>query len=221
MPVRKKTTRTRRLNENVVSDLRAWIRSGEPWTIYGFGSREPIFGDGDVKGLIDITFDFSLDLCRNGDDEEMFKLLWQELGDDILAEHIKYDPGTRPAGWWRFAPEADEARRMVEIVDEDDGEAYQQEETERAYLERNELLTDYEKELFARFGEVIRVRRAAAATIANCEECWNIARATAADIGFDLLGAIKFEKFWIPRALFFVCQHRECLHGNDCIFDEI
>jgi hypothetical protein len=44
-------------------------------------------------------------------DEGSQRALWEELTDDIVREHLKYSPGTRPWGWRKW--EAPELRRVV------------------------------------------------------------------------------------------------------------
>jgi hypothetical protein len=43
-------------------------------------------------------------------DEELAEA-WEDLGDDLMAEHIAQHPGSRPGGFWRF--DAPEPRRQV------------------------------------------------------------------------------------------------------------
>lgn len=106
MPKRKETTRAKRLNEQVLNSLREIVLSGTPWTKAGF---DGIAGDSDVYGLISGHFFFPK-YC-SPDDEESQRVLWDELKEDIVREHIKYSPGTRPSGWWRW--ERPELRRVV------------------------------------------------------------------------------------------------------------
>ena len=55
MPKRKETTRSKRLNEQVLNSLREIVLSGTPWTKAGF---DGIAGDSDVYGLISGHFFF-------------------------------------------------------------------------------------------------------------------------------------------------------------------
>jgi hypothetical protein len=114
MPARK--TLARRASADL-QKLREIIASGKPWTQKGgeFG------GYFDVYGLISgHFFDFALHYCREHDEGSQ-RELWLELGGDILAQHVKHAPGTRPWGWWKW--EAPEMRRVVGIdrdPDDDD-----------------------------------------------------------------------------------------------------
>jgi len=44
-------------------------------------------------------------------DEELAKQAWDEVGEQITAEHIAHSPGSRPWAWWHFS--APEPRRVV------------------------------------------------------------------------------------------------------------
>jgi hypothetical protein len=167
MPVRKKTSLSKRLNQRVLDEMRETIASGAPWEKGGGNRGQGFF---DVFGLVSGSFfDFGLRYCQQHDEESQ-KALWQELRQEILAEHIKRQPGTRPWGWWKF--DAPQMRRVIG-VDKDtvgeesglpafedpslpghfkenyfgrpnvcDGFVY---ETEGAYLARLKLLTAEEK----------------------------------------------------------------------------
>jgi hypothetical protein len=220
MPRRKPRTRARRLADKNLGPLRDWIRSGAPWRRYGFST---IAGGAEVHGLIDgCFFDFALHYMASQNDMDTAREIWDLLKDDILPQHIRHAPGSRPRGWWLFEPEAAEARRVVDVVDDDGEVCGETDETERAYLERNGLLTPWEQEIFAKFGDVVRVRRAPAHSIANCGPCWQDAKEIAEDLGFDLDAAMdSAEKFWVPAVLYLVCDHEPRYHGNDSIFQEV
>jgi hypothetical protein len=55
-------------------------------------------------------YDFALHYCKQHDEESQHAI-WEELKDDIVREHIKYSPGTRPWGWWKW--EAPEMHRVI------------------------------------------------------------------------------------------------------------
>jgi hypothetical protein len=50
---------------------------------------------------------------------------WERYGDEIVAEWVEQQPGSRPWGWWRF--EAPEVRQRVDGVHPFDDPSYQQE----------------------------------------------------------------------------------------------
>jgi hypothetical protein len=104
MPIRRETSKARRLNEKAMEQLREIVRSG------GGGPGGPGGGtSGDIYGLITGHF-YETQHCRK-DDEESQRALWDELKDDILAEHVKRSPGSRPWAWWKW--EATEMRRVM------------------------------------------------------------------------------------------------------------
>ena len=106
MPKRKQTTRSKRLNDQVLESLRQLILSGTPWTKRGLGADS---GGGDIHGFIS-GHCFFPNYCSE-DDKESQRALWEDLKDDIVREHIKQSPETRPSGWWRW--ERPELRRVV------------------------------------------------------------------------------------------------------------
>jgi hypothetical protein len=245
MPVRRKLARQQTLSTRVIEQLRAIVRAGEPW-----GDAKHSAGFFDVHGLIaGDWFGFAHYVKEN--DVEAQRFLWDELKDDIMDEHIKRAPLTRPWGWWEF--EAPEKRRVVcRDSDEDDqgnGEddsrlpAFEDPElpehfkrlsfglpcvydgflyeSQYTYLQRLNLLTPAEKEISEKYGNVVMVRRALSSFVRDCAPCWQTARAIAAEIGFDLDAQIKGDNFWIPAELFFACDHEEHFHGEDSIFDEV
>ena len=140
-------------------------------------------------------------------DDETIRALWSELQDDILQQHVRRRPGTRPSAWWRW--EAPEPRRTVELIDEDDGEPYEGEESQHAYLTRLNLLTPIEKEIFDKYGDIV-LARISSGMFGKCDQCWTEARAAAKKIGFDLDAAVlPCDSFWLPTRLIFDCEHRE------------
>ncbi|HJU18585.1 MAG TPA: hypothetical protein VJ770_19205 [Stellaceae bacterium] len=44
-------------------------------------------------------------------DAEELPVLWEAIRDDVIAEHVRNYPGTRPRGWWAF--DAPEPRRKL------------------------------------------------------------------------------------------------------------
>jgi hypothetical protein len=115
MPARKPLAR--RANADL-QKLREIIASGAPWT----KPMERSPGYFDVYGLVHgHFFDFALHYCKQHDEESQ-RVLWEDLKGDIICEHLKYLPGTRPWGWWKW--EAPEMRRVVGVdrdPDDDDG----------------------------------------------------------------------------------------------------
>ena len=110
MPKRKGVTQASRFNDKAIVALKEIIAQGQPWT--ESNERRP-HGFFDLFGLIRGSFfGFALHYCHE-DDEESQERLWQALRDDILGEHIKHAPCTRPWAWWRF--DAPETRRVVGI----------------------------------------------------------------------------------------------------------
>ena len=88
--------------------MRETIASGAPWEKGGGNRGQGFF---DLLGLVTgHFFDFGLHFCQEHDEESQ-KALWQELRQEILAEHIKRRPRTRPWGWWKF-----EARQMRRVI---------------------------------------------------------------------------------------------------------
>ncbi|MEW6299907.1 MAG: hypothetical protein AB1671_19625 [Thermodesulfobacteriota bacterium] len=70
---RKKTTRTRRVNED---GLRAYLLTGHDF-------------------FDELTHEIM-------SDEALLKAYWQRWRDELLAERILTHPATRPAGWWWY-----------------------------------------------------------------------------------------------------------------------
>jgi hypothetical protein len=104
MPIRRETSKARRLNEKAMEELRQIIRSG------GAGPGGPGGGtSGDIHGLITGHF-YDPQHCQK-DDEESQRLLWSELKDAILAEYVKRSPCSRPWAWWKW--ETTEMRRVI------------------------------------------------------------------------------------------------------------
>ncbi len=90
------------------------------------------------------------------------KAAWEFHREDILAEHIRDHPGTRPWGWWEF--ESTEPRLQIRDGPEAVGDRFYlgkpsgftdvppdgMFESELAYLTRLELLTESELRLIER-----------------------------------------------------------------------
>jgi hypothetical protein len=83
-------------------------------------------------------------------DDESESLAWSIHGEQLLAEHIAANPGTRPKAWWKFdAPDpyppyidpADEGRYPPGVLKMVDGEPVCVTQDEADYLRRNGLLT--------------------------------------------------------------------------------
>lgn len=55
------------------------------------------------------------------DNEPLWRSLWETYGDELTAEHIHRNPGTRPKGWWKFTHDRDleplEGEAQVETLD--------------------------------------------------------------------------------------------------------
>lgn len=228
MPRRKQKLRNHRVNDRTLQCLRDSIAAGYPW----LHQRRKVDGFYDLLGLVFGRW-YGFSDYIDEDDSESVESIWSALRADIIAEHAKRRPGTRPAKWWTY--DSSEPRRRlggVGIVDgrlyfgvpshyrECDPDDYPEFETERAYLERLKLLTPVEKEIFRKFGDVEFVR-ISSGDFGKCESCWNKARALADKIGFDLTVAQPYEKFWLPTKLLFACSHSEIYSGvsYDGIFD--
>jgi hypothetical protein len=218
---RQKQLRQKQISASAIEQLRELVNSGVIWTKGGLphGPR----GTPEARGLASgIFFSFSLHFCDSEDDRETQEFLWRELQPDILREHIRYSPLTRPWGWWQF--EAPEERRLLKIgtnysvgilngediraplEDPEDGEEIY--ETDFQYLTRLNLLTREEKSIVKKYGSVRRVS-VSQGEFGKCRSCWEKAYEIAAKIGFDLKAALGASKFWIPEALFFDCLHFE------------
>jgi hypothetical protein len=113
----KRTVRSRTATGDL-QKLRQIIANGEPWT----RKRGELSGYSDVYELVSGHFyDCTLHYCHEHDEDSQ-RALWEELKDDIVREHLKYSPGTRPWAWWKW--EAPEMRRVVGVdrdPDDDDG----------------------------------------------------------------------------------------------------
>jgi len=199
MPRKKVRALRKGISDRVIERLREMIRSGIIWTDDGL--PHVCLGDGDVWGLMSgCFFEFCLDFCTTEKDEETKKLLWEKLRDDIVREHVKFIPTTRPWAWWEW--EKPEPLRMVE--DPEDDEPIH--ETQAEYLRRLGLLTPEEKIIVRKYERIAYVS-ISQGDFGKCAPCWDKASTTASELDFDLNASIKFQKFWIPRALFFHCEH--------------
>jgi hypothetical protein len=83
-------------------------------------------------------------------------------------------------------------------------------ETEHAYLTRLGLLTPIEKEIFAKYGDIV-FARVSSGIFGQCQGCWTQAREAAKEIDFNLDAAVLpyGDIFWLPSDLIFECEHRE------------
>jgi hypothetical protein len=201
MPRRRQKTRNRRVSDLVIERLRQAIAVGVPWV-----TRDDMAGRMELLGLVSGHW-YGLSHFVDEDDDDSIRELWHMLRDDILEQHTKRRPGTRPSAWWRF--QATELRRTVELIDDEDGEPYEAEESQREYLTRMDLLTPIEKEIFDKYGDIV-LARISSGMFGKCEFCWTAARAAAKKIGFDLDAAVlPCDSFWLPTRLIFDCEHRE------------
>lgn len=125
MPRRKETTRARRLNDQVIEQLRQAINRGIPWHPPPVGV--PCRGYADLIFLVDGLFYPITDYIAK-DDRATQAEIWSALREDIIAQHIKHSPGSRTAAWWRL----------------EDREPREKGEDERDYLKRLNLLTQTE-----------------------------------------------------------------------------
>jgi hypothetical protein len=92
----------------VIERLRASIAAGHPWLHEK--SNERFEDQFDLLGLVSgHWYGFSHFIDENDDDS--IRELWETLRDEILTEHAKRRPGTRPSAWWRW--EALELRRVL------------------------------------------------------------------------------------------------------------
>jgi hypothetical protein len=132
MPVRSETGKAKRLNQKIIENLRELVRSGVPWVQPG----DPLpRGYCDLLALVTGLFYFT-DFIRitnpkHGaeEDRETQLFLWSELRQDIIDEHIKHRPGTRPWSWWHL----------------EDRELQREGESEASYLKRLRLLLPGER----------------------------------------------------------------------------
>ena len=125
-------------------------------------------GRGRHEGISDSTIRYLLTGAWPVDDDWLDEFVtseaeiaadWRELGADLVAEHVKAHPGTRPAGWWMF--DSPEPRRRLggtgepfedsfarglpefwESIDRADPPRF---ESEAAYLARHNLLSTSER----------------------------------------------------------------------------
>jgi hypothetical protein len=66
--------------------------------------------------------------------DDVLRAAWESLREELIAEHVAAQPGTRPWGWWRFDSPERPARRLMT-------------ESDIAYLRRlNRLTGDEESE---------------------------------------------------------------------------
>jgi hypothetical protein len=201
MPRRRQKTRNRRLSDSAIGQLRQAIAVGVPWV-----TRDDMGGRMELLGLISGCW-YGLSHLIDENDDDSIRALWSEFHDEILEQHTRRRPGTRPSAWWRY--EAPEPRRTVELIDEDDGEPYEAEESQREYLTRMDLLTPIEKEIFDKYGDIV-LARISSGMFGKCDQCWKKARAAAKKIDFNLdAQVLPYNNFWLPSDLIFDCLHRE------------
>ena len=133
MPIRSEIGKARRLNQRIIEDLRELVRSGVPWVQPGDALPR---GYCDLLALVTGLFYFTdfiqiKNPQRGGEEDRETQLfLWSELREDIINEHIKHQPGTRPWAWWRL----------------EDREPQREAKSETSYLKRLCLLLPGEKQ---------------------------------------------------------------------------
>jgi hypothetical protein len=147
MPIRSETGKAKRLNQKIIDELRELVRCGVPWV----QPHDPLpRGYCDLLALVTGLFYFT-DFIRvtnpkrgAEEDRETQLFLWSELRQDILDEHIRRKPCSRPWGWWHL--EDRESLRVIEIDKNmlacNEGRVY---ESEQEYLQRHHLLLAGEK----------------------------------------------------------------------------
>jgi hypothetical protein len=138
----KRTPPPRRTSDRIIDELRESVLAGIPWII----PVKPPRGYGDLIFIVTgHHYPIACDFIHVKDDTETTMAIWSELREDILREHIKHRPGTRPWAWWKL--EDREERRVVEIDEKmtasDGGRIY---ESEADYLARLGLLRRKERE---------------------------------------------------------------------------
>ena len=215
MPRRMKKIRSRRASDPALERMREAIAAGYPWR----------YADGRVFGYFDLLlmtkgYSYGFEDFITQGDEESKRALWEDLRGDILSQHVKLRPGTRPWAWWQY--DKPELRRLLRIDPDllacDEGRIF---EDDLEYLTRLCLLTDTEKEIFEKFGDVEFVR-VSSGKIGECEPCWQQAKAIAAEIAFDLdRVSFPYSTFWVPEDLLFDCEHCDFSSGGIFSIDYI
>jgi hypothetical protein len=236
MPVRKETTRAKRLNDRTIAALRELIRLGVPWNVDNLYRSN--LGVNELRGLVTGHFFFT-ELCQEDGDQETKKTLYKAVRDEFVPTHAHYQPGARPWAWWEF--DAPEPRHLIgRDLDEDEANGHDDNfdrlpaaedpelpewakrmyfgapacydghvyEDEYNYLARLDLLYPEEKPIFKKYDAVINVY-IQPGTIGKCAPCWERAREIAKKIGFDLETAIQRFEFWIPGDLYIQCEHHQ------------
>lgn len=94
MPQRLSAAMRSRIN---VEDMRSMIAAGVPWNAVPHYDR--MKGRADLIFLVSGFFYFS-DYLHGANDVETATEIWGELRQDILDEHARYRPGSRPWSWW-------------------------------------------------------------------------------------------------------------------------
>ncbi len=70
--------------------------------------------------------------------EDELRAAWEELRDELIEEHIREFPGTRPWAWWAYDRGIEQPLQL------------QDKPGETAYLNAHGLLTDQEQRAFGR-----------------------------------------------------------------------
>jgi hypothetical protein len=136
-------TPPRRTDNRIIEELREAITAGIPWIT----GKTPERGRGyaDLIYIVEGLYYPICDFIHGKDDTEALMIIWSELREDILREHIKHRPGSRPWAWWKL--EDREQRRVLEM---DPHMLACKEskilESETEYLERLGLLRKKERE---------------------------------------------------------------------------
>jgi hypothetical protein len=133
--------RSKRINDRILEELRKMVLAGIPWVQPPMGS--PARGYADLIFIVTGLYYPVCDFIHGKDDTEALVAIWSELREDIIDQHIKHQPRSRPWAWWR---EDREQRRVVAIDKKmlacNEGRIY---ESEHDYLKRLSLLTPEEK----------------------------------------------------------------------------
>jgi hypothetical protein len=231
-------SRNRRISHSVVAQLRESIARGYPW-IHDAADHMPGHGEliglvyghwyefaldfvdeGDDESIHALWEDLSGAIIAEHskrrpatrpagwwrfDAPELRRCLGRDRDDDDDDEGNGHDDGRLPAAEDPNLPEWAKGTYLGRPR-VDDGYAY---ETQREYLERLGLLSDDEKMLLEKYGDIVFVR-ISSGDYGECEPCWTKAREVAKKIDFDLdPQVLPYDTFWLPEKLIFDCEHRE------------
>ena|SRR5689334_4004006 len=188
MPRRKERTRNLwHIPDEMIHEIKSEIAAGVPWNSgsarFRLDLKVIVFGGADygISRICRIFGEVNSDAVR--------ELLWRELGPEIVAQHARFRPCSRPQGFWTY-----------DVSDMRDGES------KHEYLQRRDLYTGKEKEILDKFGE-IKFVRISSGTLGRCSECWLRAREIASEIGFEIPPLERPDDvFWVPAKLVEGCQ---------------